>query len=599
MQYVIVESISAFYFAKKKIKKKNICWASTSPKVCNFFFVNKLNYIEIEKLVTQKELNEIGKITKKICEEILFESRNIFFKKKYIDLRFIAGAAIYKKIHTIIYKNYLLNKLLNKTKKILICVGNPCLTSEDSFIGIGNFDNLFSVIGSYYKKSIKIIEYKENINLTKKDILTKGNNNFFLTKIISLLNLNFSFFLFKILRYLSYVDFFQNFLNNKNKKQIVIIKETDHIGFSFNRLLRKFSIFFFKENFKEIEKRIKKNKNKILKGEFRKSYNTVNNNFLKYLANTSLRKNQIIGYEKGLILISNKIFQYLQSVDKNFNYAENKFKKIISKLNNEFFIISNNALSPIESLFVSYCQNIGVKLFLFEHGLRGNSKIDKSFSNYYQQYKGDYGIYYWKKSSDLIYSQANQKIIIGGFPYETKNNYLNFFLKRFLVKINLKIPFYKQTIVVLSNLERNNDNYPYFMNDYEIVKNNKKIIKYLAKKFPEKIIVLKLYSTQRYLDIYNYQDLTKEFHNVRILRDISFDYLVDVFDEIYIYHASSTLLKCMSSKAKVYFLKTSKNDDIKSFIKKRTKTNILNIKFTYILNKKLNKISFDWVNFLK
>ncbi len=599
MQYIIVESISAFNFAKKKIKKKDICWASTSPKVCNFFSINKVNYIEIEKLVTKVELNEIGKISKNISEAIINESNNIFVKKKYIDLRFIAGAAIFKKIHVVIYKNYLLNKLLNRTKKNLICVGNPSLSNDNSFLGIGTFDNIFAFIGSNFKKNIKIIEYEENKNLNKKNILTKGNNNFFLTKIISLLNSNYSVFLFKTLRYLSFFNFIENILNKQDRKQIVIIKETDHIAFSFSRLLKKHSIVFFNENFKEIEIKIKKKKNKILERKFKSSSNIVNKKILKLLANSSLNKNQIIGYEKGLIIILEQIFQYLQSVDENYNYIENKFKKIVSKFNKDFCLISNNALSHIECMFVSYCQNIGVKMYLFEHGLRGISKIDKSFSDYYQQYKGDYGIYYWKKSHDYIYSKNKQKKIIGGFPCTSKNNYFKFLFKRSLIKIYLKIPIFKETIVFLSNLERNNNNFPNFTNDYEIVKNNKEIIKFLANKFPKKIIILKLYSTQRYIDIYNYQDLAKEFKNVKILRDISFDYLADVFDEIYISHTSSTLFRCLNSKAKVYFLKNSNVDDIKMFIKKRIRINIPNIKFSYLLNKKLNKINYDWINFLK
>ena len=152
MQYIIVESISAFKYAEKKFRTVNICWTSSSPKVCNFFSINKLNFIEIEKLVTQKELDEIEKISKNICEAIISESNDIFKKKKYFELRFIAGAQILKKIHSIIYKTYLLNKLLSKTKKNIICIGNSDLSFNANFLGMGIFDNIFAVIGSCFKK---------------------------------------------------------------------------------------------------------------------------------------------------------------------------------------------------------------------------------------------------------------------------------------------------------------------------------------------------------------------------------------------------------------------------------------------------------------
>ena len=597
MQYIIVESISAFNYAKKIFKKADVCWASSSPKVCNFFSINKFNYIEIEKLVIQKELDEIEKISKNICEAIISESNNIFIKKKYLDLRYIAGAAILKKIYSIIYKNYLLNKILSKTKKNLICVGNSDLTNNFNYLGIETFDNIFTVLGNCFKKKIKIIEYKENTNIIKKNIL-KNSDNFFLKKIISFLNSNYSVFLFKILKHLSSNNFFKNFLNKKDKKQLLIMNETDHISFSFSRLLRKYDITFFNENFRDIENIINKNKDKNLNNKFYKSYVNINYKINKYLKNSSLKKNQIINYEKGLMLVLTQIYQYLQSLDENSYLIENKFKKIISQFKKDFCIISNNANKFMSSIFVSYCQNMGTKFFSFEHGLRGISRSDKTFSNYYQQYKGNYGIYYWKKSAQYLYPSPNQKKIIDGFPFDARNNFFKFLFKRVLIKINLKISIFQKTIVFLSDLERNNDNYPKCPNDYKTVKNNKEIIKFLAKKYPKKIIVLKLYPTQKYLDIYNYQDLANEFKNVRILRDISFDYLTDIFDEIYISHASSTLLRCMSSKAKVYFLKTSNNDDIKTFIKKKIKVNINNVKSCYLLNRNLNKISYNWINFL-
>ena len=194
----------------------------------------------------------------------------------------------------------------------------------------------------------------------------------------------------------------------------------------------------------------------------------------------------------------------------------------------------------------------------------------------------------------------HQKKIIAGFPCSLKNKSFKFYLKKILIKISFRLSFFKKTIVFLSDLERNNSNFPKFTNDYNIVKNNKKIISFLARQYPQKIIILKLYSTQRYLDIYNYEDLAKSFKNVRVLRDISFDYLIDVFDEIYLSHASSTLLKCISSNANVYFLKMKNNTDlIKPFIKRKVKINIKSLDSSYLLKKNYSKISNKWINYLK
>lgn len=49
--------------------------------MCNFFSINKVNFIEIEKLVNEKELHEIEKISKYMCNYIIKESNKLFEKK--------------------------------------------------------------------------------------------------------------------------------------------------------------------------------------------------------------------------------------------------------------------------------------------------------------------------------------------------------------------------------------------------------------------------------------------------------------------------------------------------------------------------------------
>ena len=326
MRYIIVESFSSFHFAKEKFKKQNICWITSSPKLCNFFFLKKLNFIEIEKLAKKNEVNEIGRLAKEICEIIIFESDKIFKEKKYLDIRYIAGAAILKKIHCIIYKNYLLNKLLNKTKKKIICVGNSELTHNINYLGIEIFDNLFAVIGSLFKNKIKVIEYKDSNSNNKLNILTKGNGNFFLTKIISILNSNWSVFVFKLLKNFAFLRYINNFFYNKYKKNILILRETDHISLSFSKLLKKFNVYFFDENLKDIEIKINNNKNLQLNKHFSRKYNAINNKVIQLFKKSYLKSTQTLNYQKSLSVIIPNI-KYLQALENNIPYIE-KISKV-------------------------------------------------------------------------------------------------------------------------------------------------------------------------------------------------------------------------------------------------------------------------------
>ena len=152
----------------------------------------------------------------------------------------------------------------------------------------------------------------------------------------------------------------------------------------------------------------------------------------------------------------------------------------------------------------------------------------------------------------------------------------------------------------MSELERNNDQLPKISNDFTIVQNNRKIINYLAKKYPKKTVVLKLYTSQKFIESYLYEDLEKKYKNVKVIKDINFDYLTDIFDDIYISSCSSTIVKCMNSRAKVYFLNLyNKNYFIKPFIERKIKINNKFVKSCYLLNKRLKKSKYKWINILK
>ena len=61
----------------------------------------------------------------------------------------------------------------------------------------------------------------------------------------------------------------------------------------------------------------------------------------------------------------------------------------------------------------------------------------------------------------------------------------------------------QKIIIYVADIEKNNFQYgPYDENDYNYVKTTKSIINYLCKKYQD-IIVIKLYPTNRYLDIMN------------------------------------------------------------------------------------------------
>ena len=66
--FVLVNSLAAFNFAKKKIKNPNIVWLTTSPYLDNYFKFNGIKYFNIEKYFSREEYNKISIALVSICK---------------------------------------------------------------------------------------------------------------------------------------------------------------------------------------------------------------------------------------------------------------------------------------------------------------------------------------------------------------------------------------------------------------------------------------------------------------------------------------------------------------------------------------------------
>jgi hypothetical protein len=596
MKYVIIESLSAYNYGKKNFNKDKIIWVTTSPEVCEFFFKNNIKFINIENLVNKKDLNTVTELSVKISELCVKKFDELFLKKKYYISAFLVGTDFLRNVHTLIYKNYLLNKLLSFTKSTkVICIGDPDEKKmNDNFsLEYNSYENLFSIIINNCDSKIKLIKFKN------KEVFFNKSNFFFIKKIISFVNINFAQFLFKLYSKGLLINF-----NNNKKKNLLILNETDHITKSLIKLKKNFNIKFFKEKFTILKQEISSDYNlrKKLELEYKNKLNEAIEKSMFFFKSSAIEKEKIIDYKYSISLVLHKFLKFKNSINANLDKIESQFNQLIINLDKKTFILSNYSLNFMNCLFVLYCKYKNMKIILCEHGLLGISNSDRYLQKFDKMSIADYGVYYWKKSiivrKNLLKIAQKQKKIISGFPNFYKQHKFIIIIKKILLKLILRLSIKKKVIIVLSDLEKNNSTYPGGTHDYEITNNNKKIIKYLAQSNPDKIVILKLYPVQKYINLYNYDDLLSKFNNVKVVRSISFYYLRDLADEIYLWHASATLLDCVLSESKkVYFIKLP---EIKCFIndfidrKIYHKTNFKSQWF--LLKKKYIKISFNWIN---
>ena len=161
MKYIIIESLSAYDYGKVKFKKNKIIWVTTSPKVCDYFFKNNINFINIEKLVNNKDLDVISKISLKISQLSIKNFDELFLEKIYYSSAFMVSDILLRNTYTLIYKNYLLNKVLRIAQfKEVICIGDPNekKIKDNTLLGYDTDENLFSIIINNSNSKIKLVK---------------------------------------------------------------------------------------------------------------------------------------------------------------------------------------------------------------------------------------------------------------------------------------------------------------------------------------------------------------------------------------------------------------------------------------------------------
>lgn len=592
--YVLVNSLLSYNFAKKKFTKKNIIWLTTSPYLNSYFEKKKIRFINIEKKIDLKKYNEICLSLVRICKNAVLSIDKLKKKPTYINYNYLLSGEYLHLLTSLFHKVYLLNTIKQKLKGRIIVVGS--LNEPKKFELAQNdyrFSNLFISMSTLLFKEINVLQFKIDKKIKLKKINEVKNRSMTLKeKFLSVSNNSLSSFLFKLTK-----KFFNSiklpFL--KQKGEVVIYDTTDHIEDAFLRLLKNgWKIKFSNQiNFKFSEiKNYEVN-------EFKKKYSSPFLRFFDKVFPKSSHKNSNISYKKCYEICLNALITKFLEIEKDKKKLDIYFDCEKKKNNKKFIFLSNYIFDLVPGLYVQYLKNNSNKIIFSEHGFCMGTLNTMKFRNFFHPMNiSNIGIYYWQRSTKMTLKFIkNQKSIIGGFPKPIYNKSILKF-KRFIIKKLVGIRNNKKSIVYVADIEKNNYQYgPFDELDYKYMVTTKNIIHYLCQKYHNYNVIVKLYPTNRYLDNYEFEDLSRKYKNLIMVRFIDFRFLRNLFDIIFISSGLSALGWALGSSSDVIYLE--KNNDtllLKECIKKKLNFKIKGVKNIFLLNKSFPKSKTDWVD---
>jgi hypothetical protein len=97
-------------------------------------------------------------------------------------------------------------------------------------------------------------------------------------------------------------------------------------------------------------------------------------------------------------------------------------------------------------------------------------------------------------------------------------------------------------VMIVCDLPRNNFIYgPHQDNDLQFYRKTVQVTETVCGSYPASIVVLKLYPTQRYIDDYDFSDLTRRYGNLRVVKDVEFRFVRTAADLLITSSTQSTL----------------------------------------------------------
>ena len=244
-----------------------------------------------------------------------------------------------------------------------------------------------------------------------------------------------------------------------------------------------------------------------------------------------------------LKILCGRLCTSLSRLNASIDHLTVAYNNLLAHLSSKDCILTSGFYSVEERLFYDFCKANGVKIVAFEHGITmGLSRWTDYCDKYYALRFADIGVYHNNLAAEQMGRIVPEQVrLVAGLPRATIG--MNFKeARRWIGRKWLGIERCTHVVMYVADLEKNNYFYgPYIENDLQYSRKTETVIRKLCTTFPDSLIILKLYPTQRYVDVHDFPLLRKEFRNLRIVKDMDFRFIGHSADLIVTSSSQSTL----------------------------------------------------------
>jgi len=557
MKTVIIESLGGYEAALKVLGKERVNWRTTSPGLLSFLAAQKVNIKSLEQDLLLDDQDGIGRAAHKFATDMsTYLDRFCYLPEFSCGAGKILVWSIEKAVYILIYKAFLLDRLIDLGDQKIVCVGDPADSLLTGLtLDFGRFETLYARLANKIpSKDVSVIEFQEDkgrLQDLERWVIDRPMG--VREKTISILNNSLSSFLYKIWCNLEARGHFGLVrLWPLPKKRILVLKNCELIDELFFTLLKRGAEY----------QRLRLPPLLDLIKDSSEAENSLSNDGLSMQIQLFYKE----ALESQGIIPGGASYAACQIIEDRLTAVVSRLKNSQSKLASRIgsymapfsvdtVVLSNYFSNPLERLFGAWCLTNGYKTVTFEHGIGlGLSEWARYPARNSGMLLGKVGIYHWKNSlNDISLLPEHHRPLIGGIPNITKKiPFKNF--QRYFARKWLGLKSTDKVVVFAADSEMNNFLYgPHIANDLQYFSSTKAIVGELVKQHPDAIIILKNYPTYRYPQSCNFDELLNSYDRLRIIKDMDFRFIRAAADLIALSSSQSTLGWALGSGCPVWF----------------------------------------------
>lgn len=555
--HTVIESLAAYEAVRAADLSGNRVWWTTSPYLLMSLPARGEDVRSPEEGLPQEQFDALALAARDLGDEFCAWYQDACGWKSYVQFHFVLALTLTRCMFVTCYKAMLLSRVVASAAGApVVCVGRPGEPESAVFsLAYGRVDTLFSALATEWgPQGPEVHSFQPSPEAARAiELQVRHRPMGRAEKILSLLNNTPSAWVFKTWKNLSRRGLCPSRLSLLpiRRKTYWIHKECELLQEAALGILRRGGRIAQLQKLPQPGNLSEDPGPPLDAGDITKRIEAIAREVMERQGAEWLP-----AYGVAMALVTRRCLGFLGRLQRELAGLTAGFDRVTAGIRPGDEILSSALTSPLEGLFYGYCRSRGIAVSAFDHGVTlGLSAWSDSEARQAGMLAADRGFYHCPRAVESIRPHAPwQETHVVGLPRCTARPVLRR-LQRSLGRQLLGLGQDEHVLMHVPDLERNNFIYgPWQENDLQFLRKTRQVTQALCRAYPRSRVVLKLYPTQRYMDAYDFSDLTAEHPNLLVVGDVDFRYVRACSDLNFTASTQSTLGWVAGAGAPMAFL---------------------------------------------